>query len=93
MQLEEKEEHSVPAWVEPAVIFTILILNAIVGIYQDYNAEKALDALKELQSVDALVLRDGSWFPLKSRDLIPGDIVQVNLNNTMSFLERSVLQT
>eukprot|EP00331_Platyophrya_macrostoma_P007514 CAMPEP_0176423202 /NCGR_PEP_ID=MMETSP0127-20121128/10150_1 /TAXON_ID=938130 /ORGANISM="Platyophrya macrostoma, Strain WH" /LENGTH=1036 /DNA_ID=CAMNT_0017804121 /DNA_START=15 /DNA_END=3125 /DNA_ORIENTATION=- len=74
---ESKEEHTVPSWVEPAVIFTILILNAVVGIYQDYNAEKALDALKELQSVDALCLRDGRWAPLKSADLVPGDIVQV----------------
>eukprot|EP00331_Platyophrya_macrostoma_P034737 CAMPEP_0176439360 /NCGR_PEP_ID=MMETSP0127-20121128/19894_1 /TAXON_ID=938130 /ORGANISM="Platyophrya macrostoma, Strain WH" /LENGTH=1040 /DNA_ID=CAMNT_0017823609 /DNA_START=27 /DNA_END=3149 /DNA_ORIENTATION=- len=77
-QFEEKEEHSVPSWVEPAVIFTILILNAVVGIYQDYNAEKALDALKELQSVDALVLRDGGWTQIKSKELVPGDIVQVS---------------
>jgi len=54
-----------------------LILNAVVGIYQDYNAEKALDALKELQSVNALVLRDGAWLPIKSKDVVPGDIVQV----------------
>ncbi len=78
--IEEKDEHSVPAWVEPAVIFAILILNAIVGIYQDYNAEKALDALKELQSIDALVLRDGVWLLVKSKDVVPGDIIQVKFS-------------
>jgi len=45
-QFENHEDaHSVPAWVEPLVIFTILIANACVGIYQDYNAERALEAL------------------------------------------------
>jgi len=73
----EKEEHAVPGWVEPLVIFTILVLNAVVGIYQDYDAEKAIEALKELQSIDALVLRDGSWIHVPSRDVVPGDIVQV----------------
>jgi len=48
-----------------------------VGIYQDYDAEKAIEALKELQSVDALVLRDGTWVNVPSRDVVPGDIVQV----------------
>jgi len=52
-------------------------LNAVVGIYQDYDAEKAIEALKELQSIDALVLRDGSWIHVPSRDVVPGDIVQV----------------
>jgi magnesium-transporting ATPase (P-type) len=43
-QFEEHDEvHAVPAWVEPCVIFTILILNAFVGIWQDLNAEKAIE--------------------------------------------------
>jgi Ca2+-transporting ATPase len=74
---DNHEEHAVPGWVEPLVIFTILILNAAVGIYQDYDAEKAIEALKELQSIDALVLRDGSWIHVPSRDVVPGDIVQI----------------
>lgn len=43
MILEKPSEHSIPPWVEPCVIFTILILNAIVGVYQDYDAENALE--------------------------------------------------
>lgn len=41
----EGGEHEIPAWVEPLVIFVILVANACVGIYQDYDAEKALEAL------------------------------------------------
>eukprot|EP01017_Pseudomicrothorax_dubius_P040984 TRINITY_DN650_c0_g1_i1.p1 TRINITY_DN650_c0_g1~~TRINITY_DN650_c0_g1_i1.p1 ORF type:complete len:1018 (+),score=363.95 TRINITY_DN650_c0_g1_i1:151-3204(+) len=72
------EEHGVPAWVEPLVIFMILIANAAVGIWQDYDAEKALDALKELQSEHAYALRDGAWKDVLARDLVPGDIVRVS---------------
>lgn len=74
---DKNEEHSVPGYVEPLVIFTILVLNAIVSIYQDYDAERALDSLKDLQSVDALVLREGEWTHIPSKEIVPGDIVQV----------------
>lgn len=40
---DHNEEHGVPPWVEPLVIFTILILNAAVGIWQDLDAEKAIE--------------------------------------------------
>jgi magnesium-transporting ATPase (P-type) len=52
-------------------------LNGAVSIYQDYDAEKAIEALKDLQSINALVLRDGTWASIPSRDVVPGDIVQV----------------
>lgn len=42
-QFEEEDQHAVPAWVEPCVIFTILIINAGIGIWQDLDAEKAIE--------------------------------------------------
>ena len=64
------EEEGIRAYIEPAVILTILILNAIVGVWQESNAEAALEALKEMQSETAAVLRDGSlvcWSPTPMR--------------------------
>jgi Ca2+-transporting ATPase len=70
------------AFVEPLVIFLILVVNAAVGVWQETNAEKALEALRQIQSDHAAVLRDGEWLPaLPARDLVPGDVVQLRVGD------------
>jgi P-type Ca2+ transporter type 2C len=78
---DHSDEHAIPPWVEPTVIITILLLNGFVGIYQDLDAEKALEALKDLQSTSALVLRDGKWNEQSAKDLVPGDIIEISQGN------------
>ncbi|WIA22962.1 hypothetical protein OEZ86_009888 [Tetradesmus obliquus] len=75
---EGSAEEGIRAYIEPLVILLILVLNAIVGVWQESNAEKALEALKELQSEHAKVLRDGKLIPdLPARELVPGDVVEL----------------
>lgn len=80
--MDDKEEGLV-AYVEPFVILLILIANAAVGVWQESNAEAALEALKALQSETAKVLRDGEWSTVAGRDLVPGDIVELSVGSTV----------
>ena len=81
--LFDGKDEGIGAYVEPFVILLILILNAVVSIYQDMDAESALDALKQMSTTDCRVLRDGQWTTMKSEDLVPGDIVQVKTGDSV----------
>lgn len=79
---DDYEESGFEAYVEPFVIVLILVLNAIVGVIQETNAEKALEALKEMQCESGKVLRDGYFVPdLPARELVPGDIVELRVGD------------
>ncbi|KAK2364052.1 calcium-transporting ATPase, endoplasmic reticulum-type [Trifolium repens] len=79
---DEGGEMEITAFVEPLVIFLILIVNAIVGVWQESNAEKALEALKEIQSEHASVIRNNTKIPsLPAKDLVPGDIAELKVGD------------
>ncbi|MHC1747819.1 MAG: cation-translocating P-type ATPase [Cellulosilyticaceae bacterium] len=57
------------------VIFSVILLNAILGTIQHVKAEKSLDSLKALSSPSAKVMRDGIKVEVSSKEIVPGDIV------------------
>eukprot|EP00922_Rhytidocystis_sp_ex-Travisia-forbesii_P036272 GHVS01053808.1.p1 GENE.GHVS01053808.1~~GHVS01053808.1.p1 ORF type:complete len:1139 (+),score=157.77 GHVS01053808.1:23-3439(+) len=69
------------AFVEPMVILVILVLNAVVGVWQESNAEKALGALKNLQPELARCLRSGKWQTINAEELVPGDVVEIRVGD------------
>ena len=60
---------------EPVLILLIVFINAILGVFQESKAEKALDALKSMSAPHARVIRDGKEMLISSKDLVPGDII------------------
>ncbi|GEP20252.1 cation-translocating P-type ATPase [Pediococcus argentinicus] len=61
--------------VDALIIFMVVILNAVFGVFQESKAEEAIDALQELSAPQAHVKRDGKVVTIKSEDIVPGDIV------------------
>lgn len=59
------------------IILIVVIVNAIIGVAQENKAEKSLDALKKLSSYSAKVIRDGKLMVVPSKELVPGDIVEL----------------
>lgn len=57
------------------VILIIVLLNAIIGFFQEYRAEKAMQALKQMTVTQANVLRDGIVISLPATILVPGDLI------------------
>ena len=64
-------------WVESLIIFIVIIVNAILGVYQEGKAEKSLDALKKMSSPTCKVWRNGVLITLPTKDLVVGDIIYV----------------
>ncbi len=61
--------------VDAAVVFAVVLLNAIIGYVQEGRAERALDAIKGMIDPHATVLRDGRRTAIPAEDIVPGDLV------------------
>ena len=62
-------------WIDSGVIFGVVVINSIIGFIQEGKAEQALDAIRNMLSLNAQVLRDGHRREMRAEELVPGDIV------------------
>jgi Ca2+-transporting ATPase len=62
-------------WVDAIIILIIVVFCAVLGFFQEYRAEKALDALKKMLAPTVTLLRNGEAVDVESRDVVPGDVV------------------
>ncbi|KAJ2005499.1 hypothetical protein H4R26_001922 [Coemansia thaxteri] len=65
-------------WKSSVVLGVVVVLNTIVGAWQEIKAGKALSALENLGSTTAQVVRDGAVVSIDAADLVPGDLVEVS---------------
>ncbi|GAA0331360.1 calcium-translocating P-type ATPase, SERCA-type [Bacillus carboniphilus] len=63
-------------YVDAIAIMAIVLINGVLGFFQERKAEKSLQALKELSAPQVTVLRNGEWEKIPSKEVVPGDIVK-----------------
>ncbi|KAI1840606.1 hypothetical protein JX266_013210 [Neoarthrinium moseri] len=70
-------------WVEGGVLAAVIILNVSIGFFQEYGAEKKMDALRALSSPSANVLRDGKTQVISNSEVVPGDVILLKMGDTI----------
>lgn len=65
------------------IIMVVVLINAVLGVYQESKAEKAIEALQEITPPTSKVIRDGKLLSVKSQDLVVGDIVVLEAGDSV----------
>jgi H+-transporting ATPase len=68
-------------WADLVIILVLLLANAVVGFWEEYQAGNAIAALKANLALKARVKRDGQWREVAARELVPGDLVRLRLGD------------
>ena len=78
------------SWAKVVVILIIVVINVVLGLYQEGKAEKALEALKKMNSFKTTVIRDGMKQIIEANQLVPGDIVELNAGDVITADSRLI---
>ncbi|MCG6948071.1 MAG: plasma-membrane proton-efflux P-type ATPase [Acidobacteria bacterium] len=70
-------------WADLAIILVLLVGNAVVGFWEEYQADTAIDALKSKLAPTARVRRDSAWRTIAARELVPGDLIRLRLGDVI----------
>ncbi|KAJ9157617.1 Potassium/sodium efflux P-type ATPase [Pleurostoma richardsiae] len=75
--------YGIGSYIEGGVVTAVIILNVVVGFFQEYSAEKTMDSLRSLSSPTASVVRGGEGRVIPSGEIVPGDLVEVKMGDTI----------
>jgi H+-transporting ATPase len=70
-------------WEDFTIILVLLLGNAAVGFWEEYQAGNAIAALKARMALQARVKRDGAWTAVPARQLVPGDVIRLRLGDVV----------
>lgn len=70
-------------WIESVIIMVVVLVNAILGLYQENKAEKSLEALKKMSAASCKVIRENSIQTIHAEELVVGDIILVEAGDSI----------
>lgn len=73
----------IESYIEGGVITFVILLNVVVGFFQEYSAEKTMDSLRSLSSPTANIVRGGESMVVPSGEIVPGDLVEIKTGDTI----------
>jgi H+-transporting ATPase len=68
-------------WPDAGIILALLMVNAVVGFWEEYQAGNTIAALKEKLALQARAKRDGKWQAVPARELVPGDVIRLRIGD------------
>ncbi|KAL7960165.1 cation transporting ATPase [Trichoderma compactum] len=75
--------YGIKSYIEGGVITFVILVNVVVGFFQEWSAEKTMDSLRALSSPTATVVRDGDSKAIPSDQIVPGDLVEIMTGDTI----------
>lgn len=75
--------HEGEGYADVIIIMIVVIINAVLGVYQESKAEKAIEALQEIAAATSKVIRDGKLIDIRSEELVVGDIVVLEAGDSV----------
>ncbi|PYH75411.1 sodium ion P-type ATPase [Aspergillus uvarum CBS 121591] len=73
----------IQSWIEGGVIAAVIVLNIVVGFFQEYAAEKTMESLHSLSSPTGTITRGGATFSVPSSNIVVGDVVELKTGDTI----------
>jgi H+-transporting ATPase len=80
-------------WTDFGIILVLLIMNSVVGFWEEYQAGNAIAALKKKLSVQARGKRDGDWILIPARELVPGDLIHLRTGDIVPADTRLLVES
>ncbi|KAI1778906.1 E1-E2 ATPase-domain-containing protein [Hypoxylon cercidicola] len=75
--------YGIGSYIEGAVVTAVILLNVIVGFFQEYSAEKTMDSLRSLSSPTASIVRDRNSSIISAAEVVMGDLVELKTGDTV----------
>ncbi len=80
-------------WLDGIAIMAVIVINAVIGFFMEYQAKRSMEALKKLTVVPARVLREGNLAEVPSEELVPGDIIFIEGGDMVTADARVIKST